>query len=130
MQDQNSAIRMMPFGFATGDELRYSDAGMINTDSRDKTPEDVMNYCFDRIKGNRGILRKQCNSTRSTNTIRCVESLMTPDLNAPMCDQLGYIAMPNEFFDRGLFLFINGNGRFETTDTKEGDLVMYGRCPS
>ncbi len=132
MRDQNDSAWLIPFGFATGDELRYSDAGMINTAvcAGDKDAQDVMNYCYSRIKGNKGILRKMCNSTRPTNTMRCVESPMRPDPNDEMCDQLGYITMPNEFFDKGRFLFMSEDGRFETTTMKEGDLVMYGRCPS
>lgn len=132
MRDQNDTAWLIPFGFATGDELRYSDAGMVNSGvcSGDKTAEDVMKYCYDRIKGKRGILRKQCNSTRPTNTMRCVESPMKPDPSAPMSDQLGYISMPNEFFDKGVFLFMTEDGRFETVKMKEGDVVMYGRCPS
>ncbi|KAM4067551.1 hypothetical protein HRG_001446 [Hirsutella rhossiliensis] len=132
MKDQNDTAWLIPFGFATGDELRYSDAGMINTAvcAGDKTAEDVMEYCFSRIKGKRGILRKMCNSTRPTNTMRCVESPMKPNPNDPMSDQLGHIAMPNEFFDKGKFLFMTKDGRFEMTRMKEGDLVAYGRCPS
>ncbi|KAI0011446.1 hypothetical protein F4779DRAFT_615687 [Xylariaceae sp. FL0662B] len=132
MRDQNDAAWLIPFGFATGDELRFSDAGMINSGvcSGDKTAEDVMKYCYDRIKGKRGILRRGCNSTRPTNTVRCVESPMKPDTSESMSNQLGFIAVPNEFFDKGRFLFMTSDGRFETARMKEGDLVAYGRCPS
>lgn len=101
MRDQNDSAWLIPFGFATGDELRYSGAGMVNTAvfAGDRTAQDVMEYCYSRIKG------KICNSTRPTNTMRCVESPMKPDPGSPMCDQLGCISTPNEFFDKGRFLF-------------------------
>lgn len=75
-------------------------------------------------------MRKQCNSTRPTNTMRCVESPMKPNPNASMSEQLGYITVPNEFFDKGKFLFMTEDGRLETTKMEEGDLVAYGRWPS
>lgn len=75
-------------------------------------------------------MRKQCNSTRPTNTMRCVESPLKPDSSEPMCDQSGYISMPAEFSDKGEFLFMTEDGRFETTKLVEGDIVAYGRCPS
>lgn len=62
--------------------------------------------------------------------MRCVESPLKPDPDTPMCDQLGYINIPNEFFDKGKFLFITEDGRLETVKMEEGDLVAYGRCPS
>jgi hypothetical protein len=77
IMDQNRTAYMIPFGFATGDEQRYSDAAMVNSGvcSGDKTARDVANYCLDRIRGKRVIPRKQCNSTRPPNTMRFVESL-------------------------------------------------------
>lgn len=53
-----------------------------------------------------------------------------PDPTAPMPEQLGYITVPKEFFDKGKFLFMAEDGRFETVKMEEGDLVAYGRCPS
>lgn len=55
---------------------------------------------------------------------------MWPDPNDEICNQLGYICMLNEFFNKGRFLFMTEDGRFEMTTMKEGDLVAYGRCPS
>ncbi|OAP53863.1 hypothetical protein AYL99_11885 [Fonsecaea erecta] len=94
---------MIPFGFATGNEQRYSDAAMVNSEvcSGDKSADDVANYCLDRIKGRRGILRKQCNSTRPPNTMRFA-------------------------FDKGVFLFMSEDGKFSTVKLREEDLVMYG----
>ncbi|KAF4460187.1 hypothetical protein FALBO_13028 [Fusarium albosuccineum] len=132
MTDQNDTAWMIPFGFATGDELRYSDAAMINTAvcSGDKGPSEVSSYCFGRIKSNKGILRKQCNSTRPVNTMRCVESPMGFDDNEDMAMQMGSIVVPTEFFDKGEFLFMNEDGQFSKTKLEEGEVVAYGRCPS
>lgn len=132
MMDPNNTAWMIPFGFATGDELRYSDAAAMNNSicSGDKTAEDIAEYCFNRIKGKKGILRKQCNSTRPTNTMRCVESPMWPNRDLPMSEQIGCVTLPTEFFDKGEFLFMNEDGRFEKAKMVEGDVVAYGRCPS
>jgi DNA-directed RNA polymerase beta' subunit len=55
---------------------------------------------------------------------------LRPNLNLSQADQLGYIYLPNEGFDKGVFLFMSEDGKFSTVKLKEEDLVMYGRCPS
>ncbi|KAL9122247.1 MAG: hypothetical protein Q9187_001199 [Circinaria calcarea] len=122
--DPNQTTFMIPYGFATGDELRYSDAAAINSAicSGDRTPAEVVDYCLGRIKGKNGILRKQCNSTRPTNSMRFVAS--------PLKGPRGTISLPNETFTKGKFLFLTEDGRFESTKIEEGDVVILGRCPS
>lgn len=58
MKDQNDTAWLIPFGFATGDELRYSEAATINSGvcTGGKTADDVMNFCYDRIRGKKGDL--------------------------------------------------------------------------
>lgn len=132
MIDQNESVYMIPFGFATGDDLRYSDAAATNMAafSGDISADEMANYCLDKIRGNRGVLRRMCNSTRPTNSMRCVESPKRPNINDDMTDQMGCITIPTEFFDRSMFLRMSEDGRFESIKMEEGDIVMYGRCPS
>ena len=132
MMDQNRTAYMIPFGFATGDELRYSDAAAINASvcSGDKGAIDVANYCFDRIRGKNGVLRKKLNSTRPSNTMRFVASPLDPPRCMTSAEQKGTVYVPNEIFDRAKFLFMTEDGMFETVTIKEGDMVALGRCPS
>jgi hypothetical protein len=62
--------------------------------------------------------------------MRFVESPLRPNLNLSQAEQLGYIYLPNEVFDKGVFLFMSEDGKFSTVKLKEEDLVMYRRCPS
>jgi hypothetical protein len=118
MIDADSGIFMIPYGFSTGDELRYSDGAVLNTAvcNGTKTAEGVANFCFSRIKGKHGILRKHCNSTRPTNSMRFVAS--------PSKGPEGTILLPNEVFDKDKFLFQTRDGRFEIVGIEEGDVVI------
>lgn len=105
---------MIAYGFASGDELRYSDAGTINVavNTGAKTADDVANYCFDRIRGKSGILRKQCNSTRPTNSMRFVAS--------PSRGLIDTIYLPKRVFTNGKFLFLTNDGMYNTCRIKDG----------
>ena len=94
------------------------------------TPADVSNYCLGRIKGKNGILHKQCNSTRLTKTMRCMESTVKPVVGASMAEQQGYICLLNVFFNKGNLLFMAEDGKIDTAKLIQEDLVIYGMCPS
>ncbi|MCJ1472490.1 hypothetical protein MMC13_001138 [Lambiella insularis] len=103
MMDKDENAFMIPYGFAAGDELRYTDGASMNIaiSNGDKTQEEVADYCFGRIKRKNGLMRKMCNSTRPTNIVKF-----------------------------GIFLFLNEDGRYETCKIREGDVVVLGRNPS
>ena len=117
-------VYMIPHGFASGDELKYSDTAAMNRAiyEGNKSANDVMKYCYDRIRGKNGILRKSCNSTRPTNTMRFVAS----PSNGPM----DTIYAPRRLFDNGKFLFLNRDGTYQSSKIVDGDVVLLGRCPS
>ncbi|KAK6429200.1 hypothetical protein LTR95_014652 [Oleoguttula sp. CCFEE 5521] len=104
--DQNAY--MIPYCFALGDELRYSDAATLNAAiySGSETAGAVMNYCFDWIKGKNGILRKHCYSTRPTNCIILVAS--------PSDKEWGTIYLPERVFEMGKFLFLTEDGIYNS----------------
>jgi len=122
--DPTGSVYMIPQGFAVGDELRHSDAHVMNKMVMEgkKGIADMSTFCFGRISGKRGILRKGCNGTRPTNTFRFVAS--------PSLGPMNVVYLPYHFFDRGLFIHLYPNGRCVMKRLKEGDLVLIGRCPS
>ena len=126
MKDQNSSPYMMLFMFATGASSGTATRLQSTPPSAPAvTPRlTSLNYCLGMIKGKIGILHKQCNSIRLTNTMSCMESPVKPDLNASMAEQLGYIYLLSEF------LFMAEDGKFDTAKLMEKDLVKYGRCTS
>lgn len=132
MMDQNSTAYIIPFGFASDDELMYSDAASMNSAicSGDKSATDMFQYCIDRTRDKHGILRRMCNSTRPTNTMRYKEFPGRPNITGPMYDQIGYMVLPDQYFDRSTFLFMNDDGRFESVKVQEPNVVMYSRFPT
>ncbi|KAK5162655.1 uncharacterized protein LTR77_011261 [Saxophila tyrrhenica] len=126
MINPDGDVYMIPYGFASGDELRYSDAHALNTAiySGTKTTDEIATYCFERIKGKNGILRKHCNSTRPTNSMRFVAS------PPPLDGEWGTIYLPKRLFTNGRFLYLNQDGSYGWTRIKDGDLVVLGRQPS
>ena len=126
MTNETGDTFMIPYGFAKGDETMYSDAAIINKAvmSGEKGPADVATFCFKRIGGKSGIARKGCNSARPTNTIRFVASPTNEDANPNL------VFLPPEIFDKGVFVFMNKDGRFVTKKLKEGDVILVGRCPT
>jgi hypothetical protein len=122
----NEDVYMIPHGFASGDELRYSDAAALNMAicNGTKTAEEVAAYCFDRIKGKNGILRKHCNSTRPTNSMRLVAS------PPPLDGEWGTVYIPKRVFDNGKFLFLNQDGSYTSSKLEEGEMIILGRQPS
>lgn len=122
--DPTGTVHMIPHGFAIGDELRSSDAYMMNKMVMEgrKDMHDVAKFCFDRISGKRGLLRKACNGTRPTNTFRFVA---TPS-NGP----LGVAYLPYHFFDKGQFVYVYANGRCVMKKVEVGQTIMIGRCPA
>lgn len=126
MTDETGTIYMIPYGFATGDETKYSDSAMLNNSvmAGEKTADDVAAFCFKKIGGKTGIARKNCNSARPTNTLRFVA--IPARWDAPE----DTVWLPKEVFDKGTFLFMNRDGRFTTVKLKQGSKVLVGRCPS
>jgi hypothetical protein len=122
--DPTGSVYMIPQGFAVGDELRHSDAYVMNKMVMEgkKGIEDMAAFCFGRISGKRGILRKACNGTRPTNTFRFVASPSLGPMNA--------VYLPYHLFERGLFVHVYSNGRCVMKRIEEGDTVLIGRCPS
>ncbi len=115
---------MIPSGFATADELRESEPHVFNRMLMDgrKSTQDMMNFCFDKVSGKNGIMRKMCNGSRPTNTCRFVAS--------PSRGPMHVVYLPYTVFDKGVFLYTNPDGRCSTRKIEEGDVVIVGRCPS
>ena len=124
MMNKDRIVYMIPYGFAFENELKYSDGAILNfvIINGKKIGIDVVNYCFDRIKSKNGILRKHCNSTRPTNSMRLVAS--------PSNGDKGVIFLPNAVFEKGKFLFLNEDSEYETCSIREMDIVVLGRYPS
>ena len=127
---------LIPNGFAMGDELRQSNAFITNkmvAEGR-KDSEDMMKFCYDRISGKNGLLRKSCNGSRPTNSCRFVVSPPVspgPDGNFGFDTwPLGTISVPQALLKKGLFIHVSGDGRCSTKKLMEGDKVVLGRCPS
>lgn len=122
--DPNRNVYMIPHGFAIADELRSSDTYVMNKMVMEgrKDASDVSKFCFDRISGKRGLLRKGCNGTRPTNSFRFVAT--------PSDGPLGYVYLPFHVFDRGQFVRLYPNGRCVMKKLKEGDTIMIGRQPA
>ncbi|TLS20634.1 uncharacterized protein PpBr36_11067 [Pyricularia pennisetigena] len=74
--DEDIGTYLIPYGYAAGDELVQSDGFVVNKMvlSGDKGMSDVADFCFRRLSGKKGILRKACNGTRPTNSIRLLLS--------------------------------------------------------
>lgn len=124
MMDVNKTAFLIPYGFASGDELRYSDGAIMNTAilNGEKDRVDMTDYCMKRIRGKGGILTKQCNGTRPTNSMRFVAS--------PSIGTKGVVYLPHAVFKKGKFLFLTEDSRYETCSIVDGDVVVLGRCPS
>jgi hypothetical protein len=124
MTNPDSNAFLIPQGFATPDEFNYNEAAALNLAVFNgvKTSIDMANFCFGRFARKNGILRKQCNSTRPTNTCRFVAS--------PSLGPKDTIYVPNEVFDKGVFLTLGKDGRYKSCKLKEGDVVLFGRNPS
>lgn len=106
---------MIPSGFATSDELRESDSHVFNRmlmNAR-KDAQDIMNFCFDKISSKNGIMRKMCNGSRPTNTCRFVVS--------PSSGPMNTVYLPFTVFDKGVFLYMNPDGRCSTRRLAVGD---------
>lgn len=128
MINPDGDVYIIPCGFASGDELRYSDAATLNIaiHGGTKTAEEVAENCFGRMKGKNGISRKSCNSVRPTNTMRFVALPLDQDIEA----ELGTIVLPKDVFVEGKFHFLNRDGTYTIRTIKENDLVILRRQPS
>ena len=124
MTNRESNAFLIPYGFATPDEMRFNDRAALNSAvfNGDKNKTDVANFCFDALAKKNGILRKQCNSARPTNSFRFVAS--------PSRGPTNTIWLPKQIFDKGTFLFMGRDGYYKSVKMKEGDPVVFGRCPS
>lgn len=122
--DPSGEVYMIPHGFATGDELVQSDAYVMNRMVMEgrKGMKDMAKFCFDKISGKRGILRKSCNGSRPTNSFRFVAS----PSNGPKY----VVYLPHHLFDKGQFTYVYPNGRCVMKKLEEGDVVTIGRHPS
>ncbi|KAL8730537.1 MAG: hypothetical protein Q9166_003990 [cf. Caloplaca sp. 2 TL-2023] len=102
--DPGGEAYLIPYRSPSDDELRLSDRTTINSAvcSGDKDAVDMMTDCFDRTKGKRGVLRNQCNSTRTLDRIRLVASLSDSTIDA--------IHLPKQTFDKAVFP-LHGMGR-------------------
>ncbi|KAI9640290.1 hypothetical protein NHQ30_011340 [Ciborinia camelliae] len=134
--DPDTGTYMIPYGYAAGDELVQSDGFMMNKAvlGGDKNALDVADFCFRRLKGKRGILRKACNGCRPTNSMRF---LITPPPH-PHADggiqieslEMGTIILPEEVFVKGRFVHMTKDGKCNIRTLREGEIVAFGRCPS
>jgi hypothetical protein len=97
----HNGVYLIPYGFAVGGELTSSDGSILNQAviSGDKNGDDVATYCYERIKGKRGILRKSCNGCRPVNTFRLVAS--------PRKLESGWMEIPRRVMERGKFMYIS-----------------------
>lgn len=122
--DPTRSVYMIPHGFAIGDELRNSDAYVMNKMVMDgrKDASDMSSFCFKRVAGKRGILRKACNGTRPTNSFRFVAS--------PSIGHKYVVYLPYHFFDKARFIYVYPNGRCVMRKIEEGEPVLIGRCPA
>lgn len=122
--NEDGSTYMIPSGFATGDELVESDSHMINRMVMDgrRNSDDMRDFCFSKISGKNGILRKMCNGTRPTNTCRFVVS--------PSKGPMDTVYLPTQVFDKGMFLYAQEDGRCVVTKLEERSVVIVGRCPS
>lgn len=122
--DPTRSVYMIPHGFAIADELKSSDGYMMNKMVMEgrKGMEDVSKFCFDRISGKRGLLRKSSNGTRPTNTFRFVASPSEGPINA--------VYLPHHFFDKAQFVYMYPNGRCIMKKVAVGQTIVVGRCPA
>lgn len=108
---------------------------MINSAvcSGDKDGSDFVNYCFDRIRGKNGILRKQCNSTRQMNSYEVgdltLKGAAWKFVAHPLKGHMGYIYLPNEVFDKGRFLFMAEDGGSRRPKLRRGTWSSLGAAP-
>ena len=58
---------MIPSGFTMAGELRELGAHLLNgmLMNRKRSLQDMMNFCFSKITGKNGIMRKMCNGSRT-----------------------------------------------------------------
>ncbi|KAI1291208.1 hypothetical protein F5Y03DRAFT_44989 [Xylaria venustula] len=124
--DVDTGTYMIPYGYASGDELIQSDGFVMNKAvlSGDKSMSDMADFCFKRLAGKNGILRKACNGTRPTNTMRF---LLSPPSGRT---ERGTIEVPKQLINKGMFVYISKDGMCSMRSMKEGDYVVFGRCPS
>lgn len=122
--DPSRSTYMIPHGFATADELRSSDSYVFNKMIMEgkKTSADMAQFCFDKVSGKRGLLRKSCNGTRPTNTMRFVASPSKGPKNA--------VYLPPHVFEKAQFVHVYANGRCVMKKLKVGQTVLFGRCPA
>ena len=84
---------------------------------RTKTNMEMADFWFNRLARKNGMLRKQCNSSRPTNTFRFVVS--------PSRGPKNTIYLPEEIFNRGKFLFMGKDRRYRVKEIKENNVVMF-----
>ena len=115
---------LIPYGFAVGGEIVSSDGSILNQAviNGEKSADDVATYCYDRIKGKKGLLRKSCNGCRPVNTCRLV---ISPGKLMP-----GYIAIPKRVMERARFMYVSEDGRCKMRKMTVGMVITMGRCPS
>ncbi|KAH7001766.1 hypothetical protein B0J12DRAFT_692613 [Macrophomina phaseolina] len=123
---------LIPYAFATGSEIKFSDGYMINRAAMvgEKGRDEMTDFCFSRIAGKNGILRKGCNGSRPTNTSRFVLSPMKTQKSGEFNPMTGVITMPRAYFDKGMFVYVTTGGFCTMRKARVGDFIVMGRCPS
>lgn len=115
---------LIPYGFAVGGEIISSDGSLMNQALilGEKGRSDIVDHCFKKVAGKRGLMRKSCNGCRPTNTMRLVAS--------PSVGPVHTIEIPDRVLRRSVFMYIFEDGRCSTRKLEVGDVIVVGRCPS
>ncbi|RYP19972.1 hypothetical protein DL765_003021 [Monosporascus sp. GIB2] len=128
--DETNGTYLIPYGYAAGDELVQSDGFVINKSvlAGDKGMSDIAEFCFKRLSGKGGILRKSCNGSRPTNSVRLLLSPPSDKMGKGTIEFLNYVR------DKGALVHIPRDGfcsmrKIETATTIMSENLLSSRIP-
>ncbi|KAK1827746.1 hypothetical protein QBC39DRAFT_333875 [Podospora conica] len=127
---------LMPYGFARGDEDAYGDMFQMNRALLlgEIEKEKMAAKCYSKLATKFGILRKQNNGTRPTNSFRLVASpsiAITFGTEKPhtVIDD-GWVEVPRRVLDKARFIRMSDSSMYYMPKMIIGEVIVVGRCPS
>lgn len=134
--DQETDAFLMPCGFARGNEDMFGDMFQMNKaillGEMEKTQ--IASKCYSKLATKHGILRKQNNGTRPTNSFRLVASpsiairFGTMEPHTLVDD--GWVEVPKRVLEKARFMRMSDTSLCYLSKMQIGEVIVIGRCPS
>ncbi len=133
---EESEVFLMPCGFARGSEDMYGEMAQMNESVllEEIGKDEVANKCYSKLATKHGILRKQNNGTRPTNSFRLVASpLIGISFGIGEVHRVvekGWVEIPRRVLEKARFMRMDDSMKCYMSRMKVGEVIIVGRCPS